>query len=815
MKNRPMALLFFVVFLGVIMYFTRMWWLIILPPVLAIVKPIQQFPKSGKGYSILLFFLLFGLGTIRTVQIVAPLSYIQSNIEEGQTISLQGKLYKKDVKESMIVYYLQDACSEGKNLGNILYYPETDTISLGSVISLQGTVSFFENARNEGGFDTKTYYYSQNIYMKLDYVQDVQVLSLGNRFREWLFQLQQRIKAVEMQYLPAEEGGLLAAITVGDRGGMEEEIKSLFANVGISHIIAVSGLHVSIVGMGLYQLLRRKGYIIPSAIIAGTIVVLYGVLCGNSISTVRAVGMFLLSLAALMMLKDYDACSGLFFMATCLILKNPFCIYNISFQMSFVIVFGVICIASPLGNAYDVHCRLRWEKTHKKSKGRKWKPTRREKLVRGVIVSFMIQLCSLPVVLWYFYTIPVYSLILNIILLPLIGLLLGCGLMAGLTGALISVPEILLKYMFLPSHLILYFYEMLSSIVSKLPFCSLIIGRLPMGLILFYYAVIFSLSRYISEVYRVRQLKALAREDETGRSYEAMPRKQRRTVKAALVIFLLMPLLILFPKKEEFEIGMLDVGQGDGMYLQDGMGQHYFIDGGSTSKKSVGTRDILSFLKYRGVASIDYWFVTHMDEDHVSGLMEVLESGYTVRHIVFARYVVKNENYEKLCELAEKNGAEIISADRADSWRNEDSDHFLSWQVLYAGTPEETEDANANSLVLLLTYDGFQGIFTGDIAIEQEDTILSAVSEQGIGRIDFLKVAHHGSNYSSGENWCNYLRPKIAFCSVAEKNNYGHPGAEAVSRLENAGCELYYTKNSGELLLHYQDDRIFIREMIR
>ena len=813
MKNRPMVLLFFSVFLGIIIYLSRIWLLFLLLPILAIINPIQQFPRFQKSFSFLLFTLFFSLGFIRTAQVLAPLTYIQSNIEEGEIIQFRGELYKKDVKESGITYYLRDVISEGECLGNVIYYPSEDYASLGSILSLSGSATYFESARNEGGFDAKTYYYSQNIYLKMEEVSGEEVLASGNVIWEQLFQLQQRIKQVEVLSLPQEEGGLLAAITVGDRGEMDEEVKNLFANVGISHIIAVSGLHVSVVGMGLYRLLRRRRHIASSAICAGIVVVLYGVMCGNSVSTIRAVGMFLLSLTALVMLCDYDACTAIFVMASFLLLKNPLYLYHISFQLSFVIVLGVVSIASPLGNAYDVHCRLRWEKTHKKSKGRRWKKDRKERLIRSLIVSICIQLCSLPMILWHFYTIPLYSLLLNLILLPLIGILLGCGLFAGFVGALFPIPIAVLKLLFLPSHWILYFYEMLSSLVSKLPYCSLAVGRPNLYLLLFYYSALILLARYLVHIARTRLLHSMKLEDEYGRSYSPLPARYQRCIVIVMACLLLLPVLFFIRKPEDFEIAMLDVGQGDGIYLQDGMGGNYFIDGGSTSASNVGTRVILPFFKYRGIQAIDNWYVTHPDLDHISGLIEVLDSGYDVKRITVAKYIVRNDNFSQLIEAAENNGTEVFVADVGDTWKDEEKGHEFLLQTIYAGNETELEDANANSLVLYLAYDDFEGVFTGDIGSEQENVIISNIDK--IKNIDFLKVAHHGSNYSSSEAWCEFVDPAVAFCSVGEKNRYGHPGIEAVSRLENTGAKIYYTKDAGELMLSYVEHRIIVKEMVR
>ena len=258
---------------------------------------------------------------------------------------------------------------------------------------------------------------------------------------------------------------------------------------------------------------------------------------------------------------------------------------------------------------------------------------------------------------------------------------------------------------------------------------------------------------------------------------------------------------------------MLDVGQGDGIYLQSSAGNHFFIDGGSTDVTKVGTYRILPFLKYHGIRKIDYWFVSHTDLDHINGLQECLERGYEIEHLVFAKAqkegVEDGDAMEKLIQTAKKQGSQILYMEVGDRLISGD----LRLQCVgptQAISRDFAADCNAMSLCLLLTCGDFQGLFTGDIAMDQEASLVaevqSALGENGT--LAFLKVAHHGSKYSSGEDFLDALAPKIALISCGKNNSYGHPGKETLERLEDVmgKDDIYITMDAGQIRILFDQE---------
>lgn len=258
--------------------------------------------------------------------------------------------------------------------------------------------------------------------------------------------------------------------------------------------------------------------------------------------------------------------------------------------------------------------------------------------------------------------------------------------------------------------------------------------------------------------------------------------------------------IIIYHPKHPFEITFLDVGQGDGIYICDGDGTHFFIDGGSSDTKEVGGRRILPFLKSNGIRNIDYWFVTHADSDHISGLLEILEGRYKITYLILPKAMPKDESYEKLVALANKKNTEVLYMEAGNFIKTK----TLQWKCVY---PEniEMDDRNDASLVLELEKDSFRALFTGDISSEVEEVLV----EQGVLQdVSLYKSAHHGSKYSNSMEFLQVIQPEIAIISCGEDNSYGHPHEETLERLESVDCEIYTTASRGKITIKIEGDRI-------
>lgn len=228
-----------------------------------------------------------------------------------------------------------------------------------------------------------------------------------------------------------------------------------------------------------------------------------------------------------------------------------------------------------------------------------------------------------------------------------------------------------------------------------------------------------------------------------------------------------------------------------------------FVDGGSSDVAGVGTYRILPFLKSKGIRQVDYWILSHLDDDHLSGFYEVLEAGYEVRAVVVSELLPEDEAKSKLMETLEQYKVPMLSVSGGDILQlhnacggDESADGGVCIRFL---SPDETtpvSDCNGASIVCLYEDASVHALWTGDIGVQQETWLL----ERGLlSQIDLYKAAHHGSKYSNSQEYLQTLSPKLSVISCGERNRYGHPGAEAVENMKAAGSRVLCTMECGQI----------------
>lgn len=729
---------------------------------------------------------------------------------DGTSVSFWGELEKKEVKNGQDVYYLSDVTLsvDGQSLPclGVLYIPEQE-YPIGTMYRGTATVRAFSHAANEGNYDAYEYYTGSGYFFKLEDASEVVATPPDVSWREFLYRLRMRIADIYTAHLPGEESGILQALALGEKATLSADAKKLYQVAGIAHILAISGLHISVVGRSLYQFLRKRGMgFVVAGILSGIAVFLFAEMSGMGSSSKRAVIMYLLFLLAAALGRTYDSLSALAAAAILLAAENPLIVKNTGVIFSFLAVLGVVSFASVFSMQVK---KRREERLEEKGIDLRKLPMRQRLLFRLVddfMLSLGIQLYTLPIVAQFYYEVPIYSVFLNMILLPFVGLLLGCGLLGGFAGfAALScewmVGDGLGRWIcegaLSVCHVILYFYEWMADVSIHLPAAVQIVGKPGVLRILFYYAML-----YVLLYLRGRRVEKDRKEESENRSVEVRHIVSRKWCSAALVLVIF---FLVRPHTYVSQIVMLDVGQGDGIFLHEKNGMDLFIDGGSTSVTDVAQYRMLPFLKSRGVRKIDCWFVTHLDEDHISGLRESMEAGYNIDTLVFSKYVVRNEVYEELVTLARENGTEVAYMVPGDQCVGKQM--RLSCVGPTAELVEKyPEDTNAGSMMLSLTYGEFQALFTGDIAAEQEEYYMEHAEDlMEQSHVNLLKVAHHGSKYSSSKAFLESIAPEVALISCGKRNLYGHPHAEAIERLEASGAKIYRTDEEAQItvvLLH-------------
>lgn len=709
----------------------------------------------------------------------------EPQLQDGERASAQGTVYKKEMGEHPR-YYLKSCylsmgeASEIIPCNQILTYLDTDSISIGSIITVNGTIQILESARNEGNFDEKSFYQSQKIDFKF-YGEKTQVVKSGNTsLGEYLYQKKEQVKEVYCRILGEEKAGILSTMVLGDRELLDLEVKEIYQKAGISHILAISGLHISIIGMGLYGFLQRCG--LPSlwrTAASGGIMVLFAMLVGAGVSTKRAVVMFFLLLLGNLTGRSYDSLTALGLAAILLLWENPFVYGYCGFQLSFLAVLGA--------NAGGMAVQTKREQ-ERGQPGIYGKDTEKKRLfLRKIkkqigdqfLAAFMMQAFTIPVIAWCYYELPVYVIMVNLLILPTAGILLFLGILGGILGC---VHPILGWLPLKGAGILLKMYEVICRFVLRLPNSIWITGKPQVRQMLLFYMIL----ALVLVVFFYLKNSPLRR----------------------LESILLTALFLCFwPEKSHFQVKVLDVGQGDGIYIESGNGSCYFIDGGSVDISKVGKYRILPFLKSQGRKKVDCWFVSHCDADHINGLEEVLEAGYPVDRLVFSREVVRDEAFENLKTLAEQKGCRISYLKQGMKL----TDGEMCFTALYPGEEDALGERNADSLVLLLERESFSGLLTGDIGKEEEQKLADIYKniEKDAG-LTWYKAAHHGSRESNTEELLETLKPQMATISCGINNSYGHPGREAVEHMEDTGALIWQTTDCGQITIVGKGEEILV-----
>ena len=350
----------------------------------------------------------------------------------------------------------------------------------------------------------------------------------------------------------------------------------------------------------------------------------------------------------------------------------------------------------------------------------------------------------------------------------------------------------------------LLLYQSLCQLFLKLPGAVWTTGKQRLQRLIFYYVVLAAILTWLWYGKKPqRKLKT-----ELNNILE-----NHRLKRIALTLFYLGLLTFSMQKEgKRFQIQVLDVGQGDGIYIESDAGTEIFVDGGSVDVSEVGKYRIQPFLKSRGVKEVDYWFVSHCDADHCNGLMELLEADVPIKHLVFSKYVLRDEAQEELVALAKRKGCQVLYVEKGECFR----DASVRIQAIYPSEKSVEGERNADSLVLLLEHGNFHGLLTGDIGSEQEKKLIETYGEVCDSRnIDWYKAAHHGSKTSNSKELLDALQPKIATISCGQDNSYGHPGKEAVEHMQDVGAEIFQTTECGQISITQEDGKVCVRRLLK
>ena len=329
--------------------------------------------------------------------------------------------------------------------------------SIGETILISGKTVTFSDPGNHGEFDNRSYYSTLKIAYR---IKDASVKKADGKkdlFKESLYDIKLYFENSLDKCMSEEDAAIMKAMLLGDKSFMDEEIKDLYKDSGIMHILAVSGLHISIIGMGIYRLLKKVK--LPEMLSAAASIVImfsYGAMCGMNTSAFRAIMMFILRLLAPLLGRTYDIFTGLSLSFILLLIDQPLYLYNSGFLFSFGAIVG-IALVKPNLTPFTLSCSAFDMKFADDKKNENFVVNVLKKCFDAASTCISIMIITLPVYASFYYTYPIGSVILNLLILPLMEILMSAGVICMFTGtAVIIIGKALGVFV----HFILLFYKL-------------------------------------------------------------------------------------------------------------------------------------------------------------------------------------------------------------------------------------------------------------------------------------------------------------------------------------------------------------------
>lgn len=662
-------------------------------------------------------------------------------IKEMVTIisDIQEKEYKK-VCTAKIVR------NNKKILINIKMSQDIPSIKYGDSLYIEGEFKQPEEARNYKGYNYKQYLKTKKIIGTVE-LEKAKILKSSNG--SFIHNIQKYIKDTINGTLTDEEGNLLLAILLGDKDKLSEDIQESFKTSNLSHMLAVSGAHVSYIILGLTYVLQNSIIGKKNEKIVCIIFLFFFMAITNfTPSVTRACIMAVLTLFSGIIYRKSDVYTNISVAALITLIFNPYNLLDLGFQLSYGGTIGIIIFIK----------RIQEKKSNSKVINY---------IKQMALVSIYANIIIIPIMMYHFNTVSFTFIISNIMASPILGIIVITGFLFIIASITVKPLTRLIAIFIKP---ILSILIKISQICSKLPFSNILVVTPYMFNVISYYAII---------LYCIKSKKN---------------NKCKIIICLLIVLILINFIIYIFPQK--LRIFFIDVGQGDSTLIITPDKKTVLIDGGGSDSFDVGEKVLLPYLLDRRILKIDYVLISHFDTDHCGGILTIMEK-VKVKNIIISEQAEHSENYERFKKLMIHKKIRLIEVKKGDKIK---IGRYSEFKILFPTSRLLSENPlNNNSIVAQFNYNNFKMLFTGDIEKLAEQQILKA--EKAEIRADILKVAHHGSKTSSIPEFIKAVKPKIALIGVGKNNTFGHPNKQTIKNLENIKCRIYRTDIQGEIII--------------
>ena len=661
----------------------------------------------------------------------------------GRIVSIPTGNVKEKEKFFFNVFKVDDKPVKAKTLVTVEDKDgEFSNLKIGNVYKIKGKLRTPFKAGNPSQFDYGKYLKNYNTYTVTyadakDCVLVPQKLPLKWNFLQKLNNVRSRIISTHALFLKSPNLEILGGIVFGDDAiAPPDYIKDTFKNSGLLHILAASGMNVAFIYGFWFFILRRLRVKRNLIIISGMgVIVIYTLMTGLGASVIRAALMFLFVLLGKLIDRDSHSVALLAFVASLMLIYNPAYINDVGFQLSFIVTFGLLTTANV------VMAKI------KEFKIPDW-------LLAELLIPIVAQLWVIPLQMFYFNNISTYSVPANIAIMPFLSVISFEGFVSSLLSVFAPIAKFVCMVFDFVLNICLNCLVAISNFFSNLPY-TLLETTHPSVFQVFLYYVILLVITYA--IYRVTN-------------------KKLYIVLASLVAILGLSCVNL-PNKN-LEIITFDVQNADAFLIKTPKNQYFIIDtgksgynGGTSQAKVI----ILKYLKDRGIKNIEGLILTHFDNDHSGGAVDIMEN-LNVKRVYLNSYADKSNTSKNIYNtLGKRNILSEIPQNSQPIFEEENL-------IIKNYTPHGKSD-NENSLITLISYGNFDALFMGDGGIEAYEQVKKDIKISG--DLEFFKVGHHGARGVVSDDMVKELNPKISVISTG-KNFYGHPNITTLDTLRHS-----------------------------
>lgn len=642
----------------------------------------------------------------------------------------------------------------------------------GDVLKIKGKLEKPEGPKNFGEFDYELYLAQEKIFTYLNIWQEKDIKKIGeddsNFLASFALSARNRINEITKKTLPPPYNFLLVGMLLGERGFIPLDLKEVFTEAGIMHILAVSGLHVGIIAMALLaflSILRLPKKL--KLLILILILIIYASITGFRPSVLRATIMFILLIGGKLINRSRNLNISLFFAAFLILLLNPLTLYDAGFLLSFIVTFSIINLSPILQGLF--------------SKIVVW-------IKNPLAVSIAAWIGIFPLSAYFFTKVSIISIVSNLFIIPLTAIAVILGFITFFIGmASISLAGIIANI----NYLVLNLITLIAKSLSSLPFAFIHVAQPSIMVIILYYLTVF----FIIEIFSKKTLA------------------QKVKKKAALIVLAIILLIIIvqvFYPADNLKVNFINVGQGDCILIEAPNKINILIDGGGTPQSDfdVGSKIVIPYLRRKGINEINLLILTHPDLDHLEGLLPVLRE-FKVDMVLDSGLPCDSSEYREFVSIIQKKGIPYHQAKAGDNFIFSNNLEIFLLNPLYDSDFYNDSDFNNASIVVKLFYKNADFLFTGDIEEAAEKKLLVW---QNILQSDILKVGHHGSAASTNLEFLDKVNPSIAVITV-DKNNFGHPSQKIIERLEDKNIQIYRTDEDGTIIIRTNGQEYWIKTL--